>query len=314
MRNLVYTIFNFTKQKTTIIFSLGMLAGVFIVSQFAFRNDLNKKPSNEIEKTNPPKLYLPQVPESISFAGEKVPLEKSEVTEAFDRELIFNYNSRSQLTYILKLSQRYFPMIEKKLKENNVPEDFKYLCVAESNLQNLTSSVGAKGFWQFMKETGPGFGLEISDNVDERYDMEKSTDAACKYLKLAFSKFGNWTAAAASYNCGMARYDDLATFQQTKFYYDLLLPDETNRYIFRILSFKYLMENAKELGYLIDESNGYQPHKSKTVTVTTSIPDLSQWALNNGTNFKMLKILNPWLRDRSLTVKPGKNYIIKLPQ
>ena len=314
MLSLFYKILQFTKQKTTIIFFLGMIAGIFIVSQLAFRGDGKNKASNDNEQIAPPKLYLPQVPDTISFAGEKVPLEKTEVTEAFDRELMYNYNSRGQLTLLLKLSQRYFPMIENKLKENNVPVDFKYLCVAESNLQNLTSSVGAKGYWQFMKDTGPGFGLEINANVDERYDMEKSTEAACKYLKLAFSKFGNWTAAAASYNCGMARYDDLSTFQQTKFYYDLLLPEETNRYIFRILSFKYLMENAKEFGYLINESNGYQPRKTKTVTVSTSIPDLSQWALNNGTNFKMLKILNPWLRERSLTVKQGKNYIIKLPQ
>ena len=234
--------------------------------------------------------------------------------EALDRELMYNYNSRGQLSLLLKLSQRYFPMIENKLKENNLPEDFKYLCVAESNLQNLTSSVGAKGYWQFMKDTGPGFGLEINDNVDERYDIEKSTEAACKYLKLAYSKFGNWTAAAASYNCGMARFDDFSKFQQTKFYYDLLLPDETNRYIFRILSFKYLMENAENLGYLVDDTNGYQPYKTKNITVETTIPDLSEWALNLGTNYKMLKILNPWLRDRSLTVKSGKNYIIKLPQ
>ena len=314
MLNFLYKILRFTKQKTTIIFILGIIAGIIMVSQFAFRNNEKNKSTKNNELITPPKMYLPQVPESISFAGEKVPLEKAEITEAFERELIYNYNSRGQLYLLLKLSHRYFPIIEKKLKENNIPEDFKYLCVAESNLQNLTSSVGAKGFWQFMKETSSGFGLDITDNVDERYDMEKSTEAACKYLKLAFSRFGNWTAAAASYNCGMARYNDLSTFQQTKFYYDLLLPEETNRYIFRILSFKFLMENAKDLGYMVDETNGYQPHKSKTIKVETSIPDLSQWALNNGTNFKLLKMLNPWLRDRSLSVKPGKNYIIKLPQ
>ncbi len=291
-----------------------MITGVIMVAQFAFRNNEKNKTVKVIEQIPPPKLYLPHVPETMAFAGEKVPLEKQEVTEALDRELMYNYNSRGQLSLLLKLSQRYFPMIENKLKENNLPEDFKYLCVAESNLQNLTSSVGAKGYWQFMKDTGPGFGLEINDNVDERYDIEKSTEAACKYLKLAYSKFGNWTAAAASYNCGMARFDDFSKFQQTKFYYDLLLPDETNRYIFRILSFKYLMENAENLGYLVDDTNGYQPYKTKNITVETTIPDLSEWALNLGTNYKMLKILNPWLRDRSLTVKSGKNYIIKLPQ
>ncbi len=313
MLNFFYKIIRFAKQKSTIIFICGMVAGVFVVSQVAFRNDTIKNKKKDFNQTSPPKVYLPEVPEEIDFAGEKVPLEKPEVTESLDRELLYNYNGRGQLTLILKLSQRNFPIIEKILKENNVPIDFKYLCVAESNLQNLTSSVGAKGYWQFMKDTGPGFGLEIGDDVDERYDLERSTNAACKYLKLAYSKFGNWTAAAASYNCGMARYDDLSQFQHTKFYYDLLLPEETNRYIFRILSFKYLMENAKDFGYLVDVTNGYQIHKTKTVIVETSIPDLSQWALNKGTNYKILKILNPWLRDRSLSVKSGKKYIIKLP-
>jgi hypothetical protein len=249
----------------------------------------------------------------MTFAGEKVPLERWEINEAFDRELIYNYNTPGHISYLLKLSKRYFPLIEERLKQNGVPDDFKYLCVAESNLQNLTSRVGATGFWQFMSSTGPGFNLNINANVDDRYDVIKSTDAACKYLKQAYAKFGNWTAAAASYNCGMGGYNNQATFQQTKYYYDLLLPEETSKYIFRILTFKHLMGNAKEMGYLVDDENSYQPIKTKTVTVSSSISNLAQWALDNGTNYKMLKLLNPWMREKFLTVNPGKSYEVKLP-
>ena len=300
------------EMKFTIVFVLGMAAGIFMISQFAFKDNEKKEQKNK-SVTVAPAVYIPQVPDEISFAGEKVPLEKWEVYEAFDRELIYNYNAPGHITYLLKLSKRFFPLIEKKLKENDIPDDFKYLCVAEGNLQNLSSRVGASGFWQFMKDTAPGYNLEVNDNVDERYDVEKSTDAACKYMKQAYAKFGNWTAAAASYNCGMGRYNDLSTFQQTKYYYDLQLPDETNKYLFRILTFKYLMSNAAEMGFNIDEKNGYSTFKTKNISVSETIPNLAQWALDNGSTYKMLKILNPWLRDRSLIVKSGKTYIIKLP-
>jgi hypothetical protein len=303
-----------SRTKAIIYFSLGVLAGVLLISQLAFReNDKKGKKQQAGQYAAAPKLYLPQVPEEMTFAGEKVPLERWEINEAFDRELIYNYNTPGHLSYILKLSKRYFPLIEERLKQNGVPDDFKYLCVAESNLQNLTSRVGATGFWQFMSYTGPGFNLDINANTDERYDVIKSTDAACKYLKQAYAKFGNWTAAAASYNCGMGGYNNQATFQQTKYYYDLLLPEETSKYIFRILTFKHLMSNAAEMGYMVNDDNGYKPFNTKTVTVSSSISNLAQWALDNGTNYKMLKLLNPWMREKFLTVKAGKSYEVKLP-
>ena len=301
------------KIKFTIVFVLGMIAGIFIISQFAFKENEPQKKNKNDRQIVPPQVFLPQVPDDISFAGEKVPLERWEVYEAFDRELIYNYNNTGNISYILKLSKRFFPVIEQKLKENGLPDDFKYLCVAESNLQNLSSPVGAKGFWQFMKDTAPGYNMEVNDNVDERYDVAKSTVGACRYLKAAFEKYGNWTSAAASYNCGMGRFSDLSTFQQTKYYYDLQLPEETNKYLFRILAIKYLLNNVQQMGYMVNDSNGYQPVKTKTVIISSTIPDLAQWALNNGTTYKMLKILNPWLRDRSLNVKSGKDYVIKLP-
>jgi hypothetical protein len=303
------------KNKGIIYFSLGLITGILIICQLAFKENNKKTTKTEdTSKSTPPKIYLPKLPDQISFAGEKVPLDRWEVREAFDRELLYNYNSAGHISYLLKLSKRFFPIIEQKLKDNGIPDDFKYLCVAEGNLQNLSSQVGASGFWQFMKNTGPGYNLEINDNVDQRYDVLKATDAACKYLKQAYTKFGNWTLAAASYNCGMGKVNDLSTFQNTKYYYDLQLPDETNKYIFRILTFKYLMGSAKEMGFMIDESNGYRPFDTRSVTVSTTIPNLAEWATANGSNYKMLKLFNPWLRDRSLKVAPGKSYEIKLPQ
>lgn len=302
------------RNKSFIYFSLGLIAGILILSQLAFRD--NNKKTNGTQNTTAeklPRIYLPKIPDHISFAGENVPLDRWEVREAFDRELIYNYNAAGHISYLLKLSQRFFPVIEQRLKENGLPDDFKYLCVAEGNLQNLSSKVGATGFWQFMSYTGPGYNLEINENVDERFDVIKSTDAASKYLKQAYAKFGNWTAAAASYNCGLGRFNDLATFQNTKYYYDLQLPDETNKYIFRILTFKYLMGNAKDMGYTVDETNGYPPYETRSITVTSTIPNLAVWAKNNGSNYKMLKLFNPWMRGRSLPVAAGKTYIIRLP-
>jgi hypothetical protein len=300
------------RTRSIIIFSLGVLFGIFIISQLAFRENVREEKA--AKQVSPTQFHLPELPAEMNFAGEKVPLERWEIREAFDRELIYNYNNPGHLSYILKLSKRFFPVIEERLKANGVPDDFKYLCVAESNLQNLSSAVGAKGYWQFMSYTGPGYNLEIREDVDERYEITKSTNAACSYLKQAYAKFGNWTAAAASYNCGMGGYNSHSTYQQTKYYYDLQLPEETNKYIFRILTFKHLMSNAKRFGYMVDDTNGYKPFDTRTVTVSSSIPNLAQWALDNGTTYKMIKILNPWLRSRSLSVTGGKTYQIKLPK
>ena len=309
---------NFTLKnnfRTIAVFLVGAVAGILILTQFAFKENDNKDGTKRQSANGlmAPNLFMPDVPKQMTLFGEKVPLERWEIREAFDRELIYNYNNPGHITYILKLSKRYFPMIEERLKANGVPDDFKYLCVAESNLQNLVSRVGASGFWQFMKTTAPGYNLEVRDDVDERYEVAKSTEAACKYLKAAYAKFGNWTAAAASYNCGMGGYNGQATFQKTMNYYDLQLPDETNKYIFRILTFKHIMSNAKELGFMVDDNNGYKTPPTKTVTVTSSIPNLADWAISNGTTYKMVKLLNPWLRAKSLSVSGGRSYVIKLP-
>ncbi len=295
------------------VFALGMLSMVLILLLFGFGDDVksSKKTVGSGEGSSP--MKTPSLPRSMEFAGEKVPLDRWDVREQLDREVLVNYFGQSNIYYMLKLQSRYFPEIEAALKANNMPDDFKYLCIAESNLQNLVSRVGASGFWQFMKDTAPGYGLEVSETVDERYHVAKSTAAACAYLKNAYQRFGNWTAAAASYNCGMGGYNSRATFQKTNYYYDLVLPEETQRYIFRILAFKHLLANADSLGFNLPEADRYLPVKTRTVSTSKSIPNLEVFARENGSTYKMLKLLNPWLRERSLRAKPGKTYHLLLP-
>lgn len=259
------------------------------------------------------KWYAPQVPKSMAFAGEKVPLDRWEIKERLDRELIINYYAHGSTLYILKLSTRVFPTIEKILKQNGVPDDFKYLCVAESSLQNPTSPAGAVGYWQFMNATGKQYGLQINDEIDERYHLEKATIAACKYLNAAYAKFGNWTAAAASYNCGSGGFSSQSSFQMSNSYYDLLLPEETNRYVFRILALKQIISNATKYGFMLTDEDIYKPISTTTDTIRTSIENLAKYATDKGTNYKMLKILNPWMRDRKLTVKPTDTFLVQLP-
>lgn len=292
-------------------FISGIAACLILLSSLGFTEEPVGNSNKNVAV--PAHLPPPMLPASMSFAGEAVPLQRWEIKEQLDRELLYNYYQPGNIYYMLKLSARYFPQIEAQLKANNIPDDFKYLCVAESNLQNLVSKVGASGFWQFMKGTAPGYNLETNASVDERYHVAKSTDAACVYLKRAYEKFGNWTAAAASYNCGMGGYNERSTFQGTKNYYDLVLPEETQRYIFRILTFKHLLSNADSLGFDLPPAAIYEPVKTRKILVTQNIPNLSIYARNNGSNYKIFKWLNPWLRGKSLTVKPGKTYEILLP-
>lgn len=301
-------------KSNAVYFIAGLLVGVCIIFQFSFKKNgiAQTQPVSEISSF-PYKWYAPKLPDQLTFAGEAVPLDRWEVREEMDRQLLLNYYWQNNILYILKLANRYFPIIEERLKANGIPEDFKYLCVAESNLQNAISKAGAVGFWQFMSYTAPGYDLEINKEVDHRYDVVRSTDAACSYLKKAYAKFGSWTAAAASYNCGQGGYESHSSFQKTKYYYDLLLPEETNRYIFRILTFKYLIENAVQMGYLLEPSDLYIPIMTRTITVSSSIPNLADFAIKNGTTYKRLKLMNPWLRSRSLLVRPGKSYLLKLP-
>lgn len=252
-------------------------------------------------------------PSEVDFAGEKTPLELADVKERFDRELIVNSNLHASTLLIVKRANREFPIIEPILKKYGVPDDFKYLAVAESALMNATSSAGAKGFWQFMPATAKERGMEVTDEVDERYNLVKSTEAACKYLLDAKQKTGSWTLAAASYNGGLAGVNRQIASQGENNYYDLLLTEETYRYVFRILALKEIMQNADKYGFNLRQDELYNGIPTRKVEVDTSITDLAAFAKSQGINYKILKIHNPWLRDKKLTNSSRKKYEIEIP-
>ncbi len=252
-------------------------------------------------------------PAEIDFAGEKTPLQISDVRERLDRELLINANLDATTVLIIKRANRAFPIIEPILERNNIPDDFKYLAVIESGLMNATSSAGAKGIWQFMPDTAKERGMEVNDIVDERYHLEKSTEAACKYLQAAKDKFGSWTLAAASYNGGMTGVSKKIEEQQVANYYDLALTEETSRYVFRILALKEIMKNPDKYGFSIFSSDLYSKLPTKKIEVDSSIADLASFAKTQGINYKILKIHNPWLRDKKLINNSKKKYEIEIP-
>jgi membrane-bound lytic murein transglycosylase D len=259
-------------------------------------------------------VRLFDLPKELTFAGEKVPLEIEDVKERLEREIYVNAYWQSNMILLMKRSSKFLPEIEKMLKENGIPDDFKYLAMAESALMNVASPAGAKGFWQIMESTGKEYGLEISKDVDERYNLEKATFAASKYLNKAHGKFRDWTAVAASYNMGQSGFSRRQADQLAQNYYDLYLNDETSRYLFRILAFKVIFENPGEFGFHMRESDFYKNPPLKKITVTRDIKNLASWAKQQGSNYKELKLYNPWLRDRDLNVKRGKSYGIVRPE
>ena len=254
-------------------------------------------------------------PESIDFAGEKTPLEDYDVQERLDRELLINANLHSSTILIIKRANRLFPIIEPILAKNNVPDDFKYLAVIESSLlMSSVSKAGASGIWQFMPQTAREKGMEVTETVDERYHLEKSTEAACQYLITAKAKFGSWTLAAASYNGGMAGIAKHMEFQQVSNYYDLLLIDETARYVFRILALKEIMKHPTVFGFDVAATDLYKKIPTKKLVVDSTISNLATFAKTQGINYKVLKYHNPWLRDRKLENVKKKVYEITIPE
>lgn len=253
------------------------------------------------------------LPTTMSFANEQVPLQLADVRERLDRELQINCYLHSSTLFIIKRANRWLPEIEKILKENGIPEDFKYLPLIESALLNAVSPKEAVGFWQILKSAGKEYGLEITDQVDERYDVVKATRVACRYLNDAHRKFGNWTVAAASYNRGMTGMDKAIKNQKVKSYYDLFLNEETSRYVFRMLAMKEIMEHPAKYGFSVDTEHLYEQEEVRHVEAKESIKSLIEFSLANGTNYKTIKRLNPWLRDEALKVKSGKVYRIALP-
>lgn len=249
----------------------------------------------------------------MDFSGEEVPTFMADVQERLDKEMITNMNYHTNTTLVIKRANKVFPIIEPILAKYGVPDDFKYLAVIESSLVNAVSPAGARGVWQFMPETAKEKGMEVSDEVDERYHLEKSTEAACKYLLKAKEKFGSWTLAAASYNGGMNGISKKMEEQHVDNYYDLLLTEETSRYVFRILALKEIMKNSDKYGFSIPKEALYYSIPTKKIIIDSSITDLAKFAKSQGVNYKILKIHNPWLRDKKLTNTSGKKYEIEIP-
>ncbi|MCQ2283842.1 MAG: transglycosylase SLT domain-containing protein [Bacteroidales bacterium] len=298
-------------KKTTAIVIISTLS-VLLIGSVAFA--VTQKLQNE-QKPNyyTNKITSPYIPEKMTFAGEEVPLDIYWVHEALDRELIVNCYQHSKTLRIFKLSARVFPEIERILKEEGVPEDFKYLAVAESGLENVTSPAAAGGYWQFIPATAKNYGLEISNDVDERCNLEKATRAACKYLKNAKNRFGSWTLAAAAYNRGEGGLNAAITDQKCNSYWDMWLNKETSRYVFRIMSFKLMFENPQLYGVEICPAEMYQPIKCTEIQVNSSISSLPAFAQEHHVTYKELRDLNPWIQNNKLNVPAGKTYTLKLP-
>ena len=295
------------KQTTTIRKSVLLIGIVLISGLFIFASKL-EFPANWIARFNP--NYFPA---QIDFAGERVPLQIADVQERLDRELLVNKHLNASTLLILKRAQRAFAIIEPILKKNGIPDDFKYVAVIESGLVNVVSPAGAKGIWQFMPDTAKEIGLEVNENIDERYHLEKATEAACAYFLKAKEKFCNWTLVAASYNAGGTGIKKQLDIQKVSNYYDLLLNDETSRYVFRILALKQIMEHPEQYGFPITEEEQYKIVATKKITIDSSVTDLASLAIQQGINYKILKIHNPWLRTTKMVNPTNKKYQLEIP-
>ena len=306
--------------KQTNYLLLFFVAGFFLlVSLFLLSNKEaeieNKFSSFEQELYTLSQANSVPLPDKIDFCGETIALDRMDIRERFDREInTFAYLHATTMLY-LKRANRYFPIIEPVLKKNNIPDDFKYLCVIESNLDiRALSPASAAGFWQFLESTGKEYGLEINPEVDERYHIEKATKAACRYFNAAYSRFGNWVDVAASYNAGMAKISSALSAQRVNSSLDLLLVSETSRYIFRISAIKQIFENPYLYGFVLRKENFYSPISTQQIIVDRTIDDLAAFSIEYGLNYMLLKEFNPWLRDNKLTIRPGKTYGIIIPK
>ena len=288
------------------------LSGLFIFA-------VQKAPSDETVKSekklvNDYNVYAIQIPNDLDFAGEAMPLNDPDVYERMDRELLVNTYWQSNGLLMFKRAQKYFPIIEPILKANGIPDDFKYLAVIESGLSNAVSPAGARGVWQIMPATARENGLEVNDNVDERYHLAKSTEIACKYLLKSKESLGSWTLAAAAYNAGNAGVSRRLKEQNVSGYYDLLLGEETGRYIFRIVALKEILKNPKTYGFNFNESDLYSNIPTFEVKVADEVNDFTMFAQQYGINYKIMKLHNPWLREDHLNNKTKKEYIIDIPE
>lgn len=304
MKNAVYVIVG--------LFIVSILVYVYFHHVIPAQADEPELNLIKTDNHNLGKTYSVVLPDNLSFCSEPVPLNDQDVRERLDRELLINTYWQSQTLLIIKEFNKIKPIVEPILKEYGIPEDFIYLAAAESGYRNLVSPSKAAGIWQFLEETGKSYGLEINNEVDERYHFEKSTIAACKYIQKSYQKFGNWTMAAASYNMGLTGLDEVSFSQKQTNYYDLHLNTETSRYVFRILALKEILRSPSKYGFMISETDLYKPHAFKSISIDTAIASLTDFAALYKMTYKELKILNPWLRSNMLTNKSTKSYQLKI--
>lgn len=294
---------------------------ILLMISFLFFNFLNPKENSEKigdiihqrEFNSYFRSFTLTTPDSVQFAGEFAPIYAPDIWERYDKEIHKNVYWQSNTLFYFKRANKFFPIIEPILKKNNIPNDFKYLAIIESGLENVVSPAGASGFWQFMKGTAKDRGMEVNSEVDERYNLEISTQKACEYLNDAYKKFGSWTMAAASYNVGMNGIERRSNEQNSNNYYDLHLPTETSRYIFRLLAIKEIFENKSKYGFVLRKSDMYEYPNTKKIEISNSNINLTNLADSLEVNYKILKQYNPWLRNNKLTNKSGKTYTITIP-
>lgn len=296
------------------IFSFLLFLGALAFKYFTFSKDVEEEGDHYQKYVNKHyKVFALEIPDTLYFFDELVPLTMEDVKERYDRELLVNAYWQSQTLLFYKRANKFFPIIEPILRKNGVPDDFKYLALTESGLMNVVSPAGAAGYWQFLKKTGVEYNLEVNKEVDERYHIEKSTQAFCEYIKDAYAKFDNWTLAAASYNMGIAGIQGQLARQKVNNYYDLLLNEETGRYVFRILAVREILTNPTYYGFYFRPQDLYPVDEYNIVEVNSSVKDFAIFAKEQGVNYKILKVMNPWLRQSYLTNTSKKTYQIKIP-
>jgi hypothetical protein len=293
---------------------LSLIAIILVSSLLIFaEKENNSNLESDLNTSEFYKIKALKIPENLTFAGEHVPIEKQDIKERIDRELLVNTYWQSNGLLFFKRTHKYFPIIEPILKKNGIPDDFKYLAVIESGLLNVSSPAGARGFWQLLKDTAKENGLEVNNNVDERYNIELATQAACNYLKEARTRFGTWTLAAAAYNAGITGIATKLETQKVTSYYDLLVGDETKRYVPRIVAVKEILTHPKKYGFIFENNDLYNLTPIKTIKIDSAITNIALFSKKLGINYKILKLYNPWLRENKLNNKTHKEYSIKIP-
>ncbi len=316
-----------SKKYIIAFWSVLVILSILKLISYSLSDNLSDASFEDYFNTNY-KIFSVRIPKNLNFAGEKVPVSDVRIHEAMEHELEKNTYWQSQSLVLHKRASQWFPVIEPLLSKNNIPEDFKYIALVESQLTNVVSPQGATGFWQIIESTGKGYGMEITDEVDERYNVIKSTETACKYFKEAYKQFHNWTLVAASYNLGMNGIQARLNKQNVNNYYDLHLTEETSQYLYRILAMKEIISRPKVYGFMFLKKDMYHIIPTKLITVDTSINDLSEFANSQGINYTVLKLFNPWLRANTLTnianhegliptgqaTNKRKKYIIEIPK